>query len=78
MRLFVAHEVGRTAALVALWVVAASCGLRQLPSQDYATIERRTQPEQPDSGPGGKDYKHNNVLLISKDKKADGFALFHS
>ena len=50
--------------------------LRQPPSQDYATIERRAPPTQPDSGPGGKDYKHNNVLLVSKDQEADGFALF--
>ena len=27
---------------------------------DYA-LERRAPPTQPDSGPGGKDYKHNNV-----------------
>jgi dienelactone hydrolase len=64
---------------VLLAIVAAlslACAVRQPPSQDYATIERRSPPEQPEKGPGGKDYKHAKVIHISKDENADGFALF--
>ena len=52
----------------------AGCGALHPP--DDPAIVRRTQPGQPDSGPGGKDYKHDSVLVISKDEKPDGFALF--
>lgn len=62
--------------LAIVGVLGSGCALRQPPSQDYATIERRTPPTQPEKGPGGKDYKHAKVIHIAKDENADGFALF--
>lgn len=62
--------------LAILTALSLGCTLRQPPAQDYATIERRAPPEQPEKGPGGKDYKHAKVIHIAKDENADGFALF--
>lgn len=62
--------------LLLVTLLPLGCALRQPPSQDYATVERRTPPEQPEKGPGGKDYTHAKVIHIAKDEEADGFALF--
>ena len=76
MRTFAPIDAIRTVLLGALCLAVSSCGLRQPPAPGNPIVERRTQPDQPDAGPGGKDYKHDNVLRVSKDEKPDGFALF--
>ena len=76
MKFLTPSNVTKSFIVAAVCVAVSACGLRRPPSQDDPAIVRRTQPGQPDSGPGGKDYKHDNVLVISKDKKSDGFALF--
>jgi len=69
-------SVRRSILVGALCLAVSACGVRRPPVQDGPIIGRRGQPDQPDAGPGGKDYKHGSVLVVSKDAKPDGFALF--